>query len=102
MKKSISHTTKKQAIIAKRPAIGIPIKVENLSKELKDFLFKIPRNLDKIKKMQQYGYMNKRIRIRKKPEHYVDNKLFLKKMIEYKKVCNKAKREGKGNPPVTK
>ena len=45
--------------------------------------------------------MNKRIRIRKKPEHYVDNKLFLKKMIEYKKVCNKAKREGKGNPPVT-
>ena len=45
--------------------------------------------------------MNKRIRIQKNPEHYVDNKLFLKKMIEYKKACNKAKRDGKANPPVT-
>ena len=45
--------------------------------------------------------MNKRIRIKRKPEHYVDNKEFLVKMIEYKKLCNKAKREGKPNPPVT-
>ena len=40
-------------------------------------------------------------RIRKKPEHYVDNKLFLVKMIEYKKTCNKAEREKKEKPPVT-
>ena len=40
-------------------------------------------------------------RIRKKPEHYVDNKLFLAKMIEYKKTCNKAEREKKEKPPVT-
>ena len=51
MQKSISHITKKQAIIAKRPAIGIPIKVKDLSKELKDFLFKKSRNLDKKEKV---------------------------------------------------
>ena len=43
----------------------------------------------------------KRVRIRKKPEHYVDNKLFLVKMVEYKRECNKAERAKKEKPPVT-
>ena len=30
-------------------------------------------------------------RSKKKPEHYVDNKLFLEAMKEYRKSCNKAK-----------
>ena len=51
MKKSMSHAQKKQAIIAKRPAIGIPIKVENLSKELKQLLFKESKNIDKPHKI---------------------------------------------------
>ena len=40
-------------------------------------------------------------RTKKKPEHYVDNKLFLEAMKEYRKSCNKAKREKKDKPPVT-
>ena len=38
---------------------------------------------------------------KKKTEHYVDNKLFLEAMKEYRKSCNKAKREKKNKPPVT-
>ena len=38
---------------------------------------------------------------KKKPEHYVDNKLFLEAMKEYRKSCNKAKKEKKNKPPVT-
>ena len=30
---------------------------------------------------------------KKKTEHYVDNKKFLEAMKEYRKLCNKAKRE---------
>ena len=37
----------------------------------------------------------------KKPEHYVDNKLFLVAMIGYKKSVNKAKREKNPKPRVT-
>ena len=37
----------------------------------------------------------------KKPEHYVDNKLFLAAMIDFKKSINKAKREKKPKPKVT-
>ena len=37
----------------------------------------------------------------KKPEHYVDNKLFLAAMIEFKRSINKAKREKKPKPRVT-
>ena len=37
----------------------------------------------------------------KKPEHYVDNKLFLVAMIDFKKSINKAKREKKPKPRVT-
>ena len=40
-------------------------------------------------------------RTKKKPEHYVDNKLFLEAMKEYRKSCNKAKREKQNKPPVT-
>ena len=40
-------------------------------------------------------------RTKKKPEHYVDNKLFLEAMKEYRKSCNKAKREKRNKPPVT-
>ena len=32
------------------------------------------------------------IRIKKKPEHYVNNKEFLHAMIDYRKSVNKAKR----------
>ena len=34
-------------------------------------------------------------------EHYVDNKLFLAAMIEFKRSINKAKREKKPKPRVT-
>ena len=37
----------------------------------------------------------------KKPEHYVDNKLFLVAMVNYKKSINKAKREKNPKPRVT-
>ena len=36
-----------------------------------------------------------------KKEHYVDNKRFLQAMVDYKKDCNKAKKDKKPNPPVT-
>ena len=36
-----------------------------------------------------------------KKEHYVNNKEFLNAMIEYRKRCKQAKKEGKKNPPVT-
>ena len=38
---------------------------------------------------------------KKKTEHYVDNKKFLEAMKEYRKNCNKAKREKRNKPPVT-
>ena len=38
-------------------------------------------------------YIN--IMAKKKTEHYVDNKLFLEAMKEYRKSCNKAKKEKK-------
>ena len=34
---------------------------------------------------------------RKKSEHYVDNKVFLQAMIEYKDKCEKAERENERN-----
>ena len=37
--------------------------------------------------------MNSQIRIKKKPEHYVNNKEFLQAMIDYRKSVNKAKRQ---------
>ena len=43
----------------------------------------------------------KRIRTPAKKEHYVNNKVFLEAMIEYKDKCNKAKKRGRKNPPVT-
>tara|TARA_Y100001937_G_scaffold46166_1_gene64859 strand:- start:1340 stop:1909 length:570 start_codon:yes stop_codon:yes gene_type:complete len=42
-----------------------------------------------------------RTRSTTKKEHYVDNKEFLAAMIEYKDKCNKAKKRGRKNPPVT-
>ena len=36
-----------------------------------------------------------------KKEHYVDNKLFLQAMTEYKEKCDKAKACNRKNPPVT-
>ena len=36
-----------------------------------------------------------------KKEHYVDNKLFLQAMTEYKEKCDKAKARNRKNPPVT-
>ena len=38
---------------------------------------------------------------RKKGAHYVDNKLFLEAMKEYRKSCSKAKKEKKNKPPVS-
>ena len=38
---------------------------------------------------------------KKKTEHYVDNKKFLEARKEYRKLCNKAKREKRHKPPVT-
>jgi hypothetical protein len=43
----------------------------------------------------------KRIRTPAKKEHYVNNKVFLEAMIEYKKKCKSAKKRGRKNPPVT-
>ena len=40
------------------------------------------------------------IRIKKKPEHYVNNKEFFAAMVDYKKSVNKAKREKQTKPPV--
>ena len=37
---------------------------------------------------------------KKKSEHYVNNKEFLAAMVEYKKLVDKAKKEGKNNPRV--
>tara|TARA_B100000900_G_scaffold55620_1_gene41558 strand:+ start:561 stop:1073 length:513 start_codon:yes stop_codon:yes gene_type:complete len=39
-------------------------------------------------------------RTKKKSEHYVNNKEFLAAMVEYKKLVNRAKREGKKDPRV--
>ena len=39
-------------------------------------------------------------RTKKKSEHYVNNKEFLAAMVEYKKLVNKAKREGRKDPRV--
>ena len=41
------------------------------------------------------------IRTKAKPEHYVNNKEFLAAMVEYKKICRRAKRQKKSKPPVT-
>jgi hypothetical protein len=38
---------------------------------------------------------------KKSKEHYVSNKEFLAAMIEYRKMVNTAKKEGKPKPPVT-
>ena len=40
-------------------------------------------------------------RSKAKPEHYVNNKEFLAAMVEYKKMCKRAKREKRNKPPVT-
>ena len=40
-------------------------------------------------------------RTKAKPEHYVNNKEFLAAMVEYKKICRRAKRQKKSKPPVT-
>ena len=37
---------------------------------------------------------------KKKSEHYVNNKEFLAAMVDYKKLVDKAKKEGKKNPRV--
>ena len=36
-----------------------------------------------------------------KKEHYVDNKAFQAAMIEYRKICTKAKKDKRDKPPVT-
>lgn len=38
---------------------------------------------------------------RQKGEHYVDNKVFLQAMIEWKEKCAAAEKDGKEQPPVT-
>jgi len=38
---------------------------------------------------------------KKRSEHYVDNKKFFEAMVEYKDRCEKAKKRGRKNPPVT-
>ena len=38
---------------------------------------------------------------RKKGEHYVDNKVFLQAMVEWKDKCAAAEKDGKEQPPVT-
>ena len=38
---------------------------------------------------------------RKKGEHYVDNKVFLQAMSEWKDKCKVAQDDGKERPPVT-
>ena len=44
--------------------------------------------------------MNSQVKIKKRPEHYVNNKEFLQAMILYRKSVNKAKREKQNKPPV--
>ena len=39
--------------------------------------------------------------MKKKTEHYVDNKQFLQAMIEYRKVCDEAEQNNQEIPPVT-
>jgi DNA-directed RNA polymerase specialized sigma subunit len=38
---------------------------------------------------------------RKRSEHYVDNKVFLQAMTEFKERCDKAEKRGRKKPPVT-
>ena len=38
---------------------------------------------------------------RQKGEHYVDNKVFLQAMVEWKDKCAAAEKDGKEQPPVT-
>ena len=39
--------------------------------------------------------------MKKKSEHYVDNKKFLQAMIEYRESCSSAETNGTEKPPVT-
>lgn len=39
--------------------------------------------------------------MKKKTEHYVDNKKFLQEMIKYKDKCSKAEKSGRRQPPIT-
>ena len=39
--------------------------------------------------------------MKKKTEHYVDNKKFLAEMIKYKEMCAKAEKRGRRQPPIT-
>ena len=39
--------------------------------------------------------------MKKKTEHYVDNKKFLQEMIKYKDKCAKAEKSGRRQPPIT-
>ena len=39
--------------------------------------------------------------MKKKTEHYVDNKKFLAEMIKFREMCQKAQNKGKPNPPIT-
>ena len=39
--------------------------------------------------------------VKKKREHYVNNKDFLEALIDYREVCNKAEAKGEEKPPVT-
>ena len=38
---------------------------------------------------------------RQKGEHYVDNKVFLQAMVEWKDKCADVEKDGKEQPPVT-
>lgn len=39
--------------------------------------------------------------MKKKTEHYVDNKKFLQEMIKYKEICANAEKKGRRQPPIT-
>jgi len=39
--------------------------------------------------------------MKKKTEHYVDNKKFLSEMVKYKDMCAKAEKKGRRQPPIT-
>ena len=39
--------------------------------------------------------------MKKKTEHYVDNKKFLAEMVKYKEMCAKAEKRGRRQPPIT-
>ena len=39
--------------------------------------------------------------MKKKTEHYVDNKKFLAEMVKYKEMCAKAEKRGGRQPPIT-